>query len=567
MNRVKEIKELIRQEVLAALSRAEKIGQLPAGEPPAFAIDAPRDKNHGDFAVNIAMIMAKAAGKAPRVIAQIIVDHFAKELDWLDKLEIAGPGFLNFYLTPGYFHPVLTAVLAEDQAYGSSDFGGGRKVQIEFVSANPTGLLHMGNARGAALGDSLGNVLSAAGFSVSREYYINDAGNQIENFGKSLEARYLELLGEKIVFPEDGYQGEDITETAKLILEREGDRFLHIESSLRREFMIQAGLQEKLSAIRRSLENFGVHYDVWFSEQSLHDKGKIQETVNILGEKNLLCEKDGALWLKATAFGDEKDEVMVRASGVPTYFAGDIAYHRDKFERGFQTLIDIWGADHHGHVARMKGAMGALGYNPDDLEVILMQLVRLLRGDELVRMSKRSGQYITLDELMEEVGRDAARFFFVMRSADSQMDFDLNLAKSQSSENPVYYVQYAHARIHSLLKMAKEPLLGDSLEGGGNQPWSQADLSRLIHPAELELIRKLADLPEEIIQAAIDREPHRLPRYAMDLAALYHSFYTECRCLVEDMPLRQARLLLSDATRIVLRNVLQLIGVSAPERM
>ncbi|MEL7623493.1 MAG: arginine--tRNA ligase [Clostridiales bacterium] len=561
MNRVKEIKELIRQEVLAALSRAEKAGQLPAGEPPAFAIDAPRDKNHGDFAVNIAMIMAKAAGKAPRVIAQIILDHFAKELDWLDKLEIAGPGFLNFYLTPGYFHPVLTAILAEDQAYGSSDFGGGRKVQIEFVSANPTGLLHMGNARGAALGDSLGNVLSAAGFFVSREYYINDAGNQIENFGKSLEARYLELLGEKVVFPEDGYQGEDITETAKLILEREGDRFLHIESSLRREFMIQAGLQEKLSAIRRSLENFGVHYDVWFSEQSLHDKGKIQETVNILGEKNLLCEKDGALWLKATAFGDEKDEVMVRASGVPTYFAGDIAYHRDKFERGFQTLIDIWGADHHGHVARMKGAMGALGYNPDDLEVILMQLVRLLRGDELVRMSKRSGQYITLDELMEEVGRDAARFFFVMRSADSQMDFDLNLAKSQSSENPVYYVQYAHARIHSLLKMASEGA------GGSNQPWSQADLSRLIHPAELELIRKLADLPEEIIQAAIDREPHRLPRYAMDLAALYHSFYTECRCLVEDMPLRQARLLLSDATRIVLRNVLQLIGVSAPERM
>lgn len=560
MNRVKEIKELIRQEVLTALSRAEKAGQLPAGEPPAFAIDAPRDKNHGDFAVNIAMIMAKAAGKAPRVIAQIILDHFAKELDWLDKLEIAGPGFLNFYLSPGYFHPVLTAILAEDQAYGSSDFGGGRKVQIEFVSANPTGLLHMGNARGAALGDSLGNVLSAAGFSVSREYYINDAGNQIENFGKSLEARYLELLGEKVVFPEDGYQGEDITETAKLILEREGDRFLHIESSLRREFMIQAGLQEKLSAIRRSLENFGVHYDVWFSEQSLHDKGKIQETVNILGEKNLLCEKDGALWLKATAFGDEKDEVMVRASGVPTYFAGDIAYHRDKFERGFQTLIDIWGADHHGHVARMKGAMGALGYDPDDLEVILMQLVRLLRGDELVRMSKRSGQYITLDELMEEVGRDAARFFFVMRSADSQMDFDLNLAKSQSSENPVYYVQYAHARIHSLLKMASEG-------GGSNQLWSQAELSRLVHPAELELIRKLADLPEEIIQAAIDREPHRLPRYAMDLAALYHSFYTECRCLVEDMPLRQARLLLSDATRIVLRNVLQLIGVSAPERM
>jgi arginyl-tRNA synthetase len=604
VNKVKEIKDLIRQEVSAALTRAEKAGQLPAAPAPAFAIDAPRDKNHGDFAVNIAMLMAKAAGMPPRQIAQILKENFAENLAWLGKLELAGPGFLNFYLAPGYFHPVLPAILAEDEAYGASDFGGGVRVQIEFVSANPTGLLHMGNARGAALGDSLGNVLSAAGYLVSREYYINDAGNQIENFGKSLEARYLELLGEQATFPDEGYQGEDITATAKRILEKEGDRFLHVESSLRREFMIQAGLQEKLAAIRQSLENFGVRYDVWFSEQSLHDSGEIQKTVNILGEKGLLRKRDGALWLEAGAIDDEKDEVLVRASGVPTYFAGDIAYHRNKFERGFQKLINIWGADHHGHVARMKGAMGALGYNPEDLEVILMQLVRLLRGHEVVRMSKRTGQYVTLDELMEEVGRDAARFFFVMRSAESQMDFDLELAKSQSAENPVYYVQYAHARIHSLLKLA---LAGDAAAGdaanataagdaadaadaagpspaaaataAGPSPaadaaaataaasWAQADRSLLVHPAEIELIRKLADLPEEILQAAVGREPQRLPRYAMDLAALYHSFYTECRCLVEDRPLRQARLLLSDATRIVLRNVLGLIGVSAPERM
>jgi arginyl-tRNA synthetase len=595
MNKVKEIKELIRLEIAAALTRAEQKGLLPAGKPPAFAIDAPRDKNHGDFAVNIAMIMARTAGKAPRLIAQILAEQLAPNPAWLDKLEIAGPGFLNFYLTPGYFYPVLGAILAEDEAYGASDFGGGQRVQIEFVSANPTGLLHMGNARGAALGDSLANVLNAAGFVVSREYYVNDAGNQIENFGKSLEARYLELLGEAVAFPEDGYQGEDITETARRILEKEGDRFLHIDSSLRREFMIQAGLREKLRAIRQSLDNFGIHYDVWFSEQSLHDQGEIQKTVNILEGKGLLYEKDGALWLKATALGDEKDEVMVRASGVPTYFAGDIAYHRNKFERGFQKLINIWGADHHGHVARMKGAMGALGYDPDDLEVILMQLVRLLRDGQVVRMSKRSGQYITLDELMEEVGRDAARFFFVMRGAESQMDFDLDLAKSQSSENPVYYVQYAHARIHSLLKMALAEDAGaaaaasaggagagaDAVATGtsadatgaataaakGGSAWAGADCGRLVHPAELELIRKLADLPEEIVQAAAGREPQRLPRYAMDLAALYHSFYTECRCLVDDRSLRQARLLLSDATRIVLRNVLGLIGVSAPERM
>lgn len=556
MNRVREIKGLIRQEILAALDQASAAGSLTLDSVPAFAVEVPRDKSHGDFAVNAAMLLAKSQGKAPRVIAQIILDQMKQKPDWLVKAEIAGPGFLNFTLDPQYFHAVLPAIAKEDKDYGKSDFGGGSKVQIEFVSANPTGLLHMGNARGAALGDTLGNIMSAAGYEVKREYYINDAGNQIENFGKSLEARYLELLGQECEFPEDGYHGEDITETARHIVEAEGDRFMHMESALRREFLIQAGLKEKLDSIRQTLADFGVVYDVWFSEQSLHDGGEIKDTIEELREKELLYEKEGALWLRATAFGEEKDEVMVRANGVPTYFAGDIAYHRNKFRRGFDTAINIWGADHHGHVARMKGAMGVLGFDPDRLEIILMQLVRLTQGKEIVKMSKRSGQYVTLTELMEDVGRDAARFFFVMRSADSQMDFDLELAKSQSAENPVYYVQYAHARIHSLLKMAAPGDLG-----------GDADWSLLKEPAERELIRKLADLPEEIAQAAKDREPHRLPRYAMDLAALFHSFYTECRCLVEDEALRRARLGLADATRVVLRNTLTLLGVSAPERM
>ncbi len=557
MNRIQEIKDRIRGEVIQALEKAKATDALTFETIPAFAIEVPRDKNHGDFAVNVAMLLAKQAGRPTREIAQTVQKNLEEELPWLTKLEIAGPGFLNFFVEPSYFHPVLTAILAEDQAYGRSLNGAGQKVQIEFVSANPTGLLHMGNARGAALGDSLGNLMAAAGYKVSREYYINDAGNQVENFGKSLEARYLEQLGQPFEFPEDGYHGEDIVDTVKNIIAAEGDRFLHMESALRREFMIQLGLKEKLANIRKTLGEFGVQYDVWFSEQSLHDSGEVLETINDMKEKDLLFEQDGALWLRGTAFGGEKDEVMVRANGVPTYFAGDIAYHRNKFRRGFDLLINIWGADHHGHVARMKGAMGALGYDPDHLQVILMQLVRLLKGGDIVKMSKRSGEYVTLTELMEEVGRDAARFFFVMRSADSQMDFDLDLAKSQSADNPVYYVQYAHARIHSLLKMAAGEVIDPD----------KVRLELLQEPAEIALIRKLAELPEEILQAAQAMEPHRMPRYAMELAAQFHSFYTDCRCLVEDDELRKARLLLSDATRITLRNVLSLIGVSAPERM
>ena len=451
----------------------------------------------------------------------------------------------------------MPQVIKEDERYGCSDLGQGKRIQVEFVSANPTGLLHMGNARGAALGDSLCNVLTAAGYEVTREFYINDAGNQIENFGKSLEARYLQLLGQEADFPEEGYHGEDIIETVKNIIAEEGDKYLQVETELRREFLIQKALEEKINNIKRDLARFGVEYDVWFSEQSLHDSGAITQTIQELQHKGLVYEKEGALWFRTTELGEEKDEVIVRSNGLATYFAADIAYHKNKFERGFEKVINIWGADHHGHVARMKGAMEALGYDPDNLQVILMQLVRLFRGGEIVRMSKRSGQYITLSELIDEVGRDAARFFFVMRSPDSHLEFDLDLAKKESADNPVYYVQYAHARINSILLASPEKLA---------QP-EDVDFTLLKEEAELALIRKIAEFPDEIEGVALSYEPHHLTRYAHELASLFHSFYNSCRVLTDEQDLRRARLYLVNAARITLRNVLLLLGVSAPEKM
>lgn len=555
MSIVASMREKIRTQVTASLEKARAAGRLEYTELPEFAVEVPREKMHGDFAVNLALLLAKAARMSPRQVAQLIVEFLPGQE--YEKIEIAGPGFLNFFLKKTWFYSCLPEVITQDERYGTSPYGGGRKVQVEFVSANPTGLLHMGNARGAALGDTLSNLLDAAGFEVTREFYINDAGNQIENFGKSLEARYLQLHGQDVPFPEEGYHGEDITDTVRNIIKQVKDRYLQIESQLRREFLIQKALEEKISAIRHDLAAFGVDYDVWFSEQSLHDSGAIDQTLQKLQQAGYIYEKEGALWFKTTLFGDEKDEVMIRSNGLPTYFAADIAYHKNKFERGFQEVINIWGADHHGHVARMKGAMQALGYNPENLQIILMQLVRLYRKGEIVRMSKRSGQYITLSELVEEVGRDAARYFFVMRSADSHLDFDLDLAKAQSNENPVYYVQYAHARINSIIKNYS----------GSLPDASQVDYTLLIEEAEAELIRKIADLPDEIVEAAVNREPHRMTRYAHELASLFHSFYNSCRVLCEDPELCAARLILVDAARIALRNVLEILGITAPERM
>ncbi len=556
MSIVTSMREKIRAEIEKAIEQAKQEGKIKGEKLPDFVVEVPREKSHGDFATNVAMLLCKEAKMAPRAIAQIITENLVNE-DWLEKVEIAGPGFINFYLHKSWLYAIVPQVIAEDENYGRSNYGQGEKVQIEFVSANPTGLLHMGNARGAALGDTLSSVMDAAGFDVSREFYINDAGNQIENFGKSLEARYLQLLGRDVPFPEDGYHGEDIIDTVKNIIGDVQDKYLDVDSEERRTFLVERALQEKITAIKSDLARFGVHYDVWFSEKTLHESGEITNVIQELREQGYIYEKEGALWLKSSLFGDEKDEVIVRSNGIPTYFAADIAYHKNKFERGFTRVIDIWGADHHGHVARMKGAVQALGYNPDNLEVILMQLVRLFQGGEIVRMSKRSGQYITLSELMDEVGKDAARFFFVMRSPDSHLDFDLDLAKAESSENPVYYVQYAHARINSILKANPQ----------GELAKEKVDLSLLKEEAELDLMRKIADLPEEIVGAAVNSEPHRLTRYAHELASLFHSFYNSCRVLTDEEELRKARLLLVDAARITLRNVLTMIGVSAPERM
>lgn len=557
MSIVTSMRDKIRQLIIEALMRARENKKIDFQAIPDFVVEVPREKAHGDFAVNVAMLLAKEAKMSPRNIAQLIVEDLRDEEKLLEKTEIAGPGFLNLFLNTSWVYEVLPRVISEDLKYGYSAYGGGEKIQVEFVSANPTGLLHMGNARGAALGDTLSNLLEAAGYDVTREFYINDAGNQIENFGKSLEARYLQLHGQDVAFPEEGYHGEDLVDTVKNIIKQAKDKYLNIDSALRREFLIQKALEEKLTAIRNDLAHFGVDYDIWFSEQSLHDSGAITRTLQILQEKGYIYEKEGALWFKSTLFGDEKDEVMVRSNGVPTYFAADIAYHKNKFERGFNKVINIWGADHHGHVARMKGSMKALGYNEDNLQIILMQLVRLYRAGEIVRMSKRSGQYITLSELVEEVGKDAARYFFVMRSPDSHLDFDLDLAKEESADNPVYYVQYAHARINSIIKAFPEAI----------PSVASVDFKLLKEQAELDLIRKIADLPEEIIGAAVNKEPHRMTRYAHELAALFHSFYNSCRVLTDDKALREARLLLVDAARITLRNVLGLLGVSAPERM
>lgn len=558
MNLVEQVTQQLRTEIERGIAAAKAAERFDYTELPAFIVEVPKDKAHGDFATNAAMVLTKQAKMKPRDIAQAIVDSLDKESKLIEKVEIAGPGFINFYLSKNWIYDILPVVETQDTAYGSVDLGHGEKVQIEFVSANPTGLLHMGNARGGALGDSLANLLKMAGYAVTKEFYINDAGNQIVNLGLSLEARYRQQLGDvDYPFPEKGYHGQDIIDTAKRIIAEVGDSYLQLPEEERQQKMIATALEEKLSAIKNGLHEFGVEYDVWFSETTLHESGAITDVVNLLTEKGMTYEKDGALWLKTTSFGDEKDEVLIRSNGIPTYYAADIAYHKNKFDRGFKRVINIWGADHHGHVARMKGAMDALGYDSQNLTIILMQLVRLYQNGEVVRMSKRTGQYVTLQELIEDVGKDAARYFFIMRNPDSHLDFDLDLAKQQSSDNPVYYVQYAHARINSILTATGQP----------TPKAAHCDLTLLQEDAELELIRKIADLPNEIAYAAEELAPYRLARYATDLATMFHSFYNSCRVLTDDAALKNARLVLVNATRITLRNVLTLLGVSAPERM
>ena len=553
-----DIKEILAGAVMRAATAAMDEAILPKAELPPVLLETPPEKRFGDFATNFAMQAARSLKANPRKIAEAIVARL--EMPWLDRAEIAGPGFINFYLKPDWLYTLLQEILDQGEAYGNTTAGQRQKVQVEFVSANPTGPLHVGHGRGAAFGSALANLMQAAGYDVQKEFYINDAGNQIDNLAASVEARYLELLGQAVTFPEDGYHGKDIVETAQRIIDNAGSRYLMMSPADRREVFKQIALDEKLLALREDLESFGVTFDEWFSERSLFEDDAVAAACRQLREKGHAYDKDGAFWLRSTDFGDDKDRVIIRDNGIPTYFASDIAYHDNKFRRGFETVINIWGADHHGYIPRMKAAVAALGYDPARLEVLVLQMVSLYQGGELVKMSKRTGQGVTLTELIEEVGRDAARYFFIMRSLDSQLDFDLDLAKSHSNDNPVYYVQYAHARIASIFRqMAEAGIAFDSR--------AKAELKLLSTPFEQDLIRKLGDYPEEVSAAARDRAPHRIARFAHELAGLFHSFYNGCRVLGVEPELTIARLALVAATQRVLKHALSILGVDAPEKM
>jgi arginyl-tRNA synthetase len=553
-----DIKNILAAAITAAAQKAIAQGTLKEGALPEVLLEVPPQKEFGDFATNFAMQSARSLKCNPRMIAQAVIDNL--DCAYIAKMEIAGPGFINFYLKQDWMYDMLAQIIAQGEQYGNLQNACKEKIQIEYVSANPTGPLHVGHGRGAAVGSALANLMKAAGYDVTREYYINDAGNQINNLAASVNARYLELQGQEVEFPENGYHGHDIIETAERIIRIYGDKFLNMDESERLEQFRTIALKEKLAALKEDLAAFNCEFDVWFSEQTLHDANAIKSACDLLTERGYLYEKDGALWLKATEHGDDKDRVVIRDNGVPTYFAADIAYHRNKFERGFDRVINLWGADHHGYIARMKAAVGALGYSPEQLEVLILQMVSLYRNGELVKMSKRTGQSVTLNELIEEVGTDAARFFFTMRSIDSQLDFDMTLATEKTNENPVYYIQYAHARICSIMRQLAEAGISECAE-------SELKLVSLTEPEELALIKKLGEYPEMLQRAARDRAVHNVAHYVHELAGLFHSFYNQCRILGVDSDVQQARIALVKAVGHVIRHALGILGVSAPERM
>lgn len=564
----------------SAYLSAVKASDLPQAEISAPQIEIPRDLRNGDYASSFAMQNAKTLRLPPRKIAEALTAHAKLEGTCFASLEIAGPGFLNLRLAHSWFEDVLRGIVREGGDYGCTSADKPEKIMVEFVSANPTGPMHMGNARGGVLGDCLAEVLHRAGNEVTREFYVNDAGNQIDKFAMSLDVRYQQLIlgEEQVAFPEDGYHGNDIRELAKLFYQQHGDSYLEMDDAQRRDALAKFGLEHNIPAMKADLERYLIHYDVWFFESTLHESGFVADTVQKLTDGGWTYEKEGALWLKTSALlynmykaegkSDEeieklelKDDVLRRANGFYTYFAADIAYHRNKLAvRGFDRVINIWGADHHGHVARLKCALDALGLDGSHrLEIVLMQLVQLVRDGQPVRMSKRTGNAIALHDLLDEVNVDAARFFFNSRSAASPIEFDLGLAVRQDSENPVYYVQYAHARIQSILKALAQD--------GLNTEITQADLTCLQAPSELELIRELSHLPEEIRLAAVQRDPSRLNRYATQVAAAFHKFYTECRIRDAEPALRDARILLCRCTAAVIKNTLSTFGVSAPDHM
>lgn len=553
----------LKSSVINAVARAVELEQLPNMPLCEFNIEVPADRANGDFSANVAMACARAFKLAPRKIAESICSQICLDNTFFERCEVAGPGFLNFFLNDEYYASILKDIRSLGDSYGRSDYGDGKSVMIEFVSANPTGPMHMGNARGGALGDCLASVMDYAGFNVCREFYINDAGNQIDKFALSLEVRYLQhFLGKDAVeLPEDSYHGEDIIDRAQEFATVFGDKYVNSDEAERRKALVNFALPKNIENMKSTLLKYRIEYDKWFNESVLHKNGELEATLDIMKERGLTYEKDGALWYKATEHGGEKDEVLVRANGNPTYFAADIAYHRNKLlVRGFDHAIDIWGADHHGHVARMKGALDAIGIDGSRLDVVLMQLVRLTRGGEVVRMSKRTGKAITLVDLFEEIPIDAARFIFNMREAGSQMEFDLDLAVEQSSQNPVYYCQYAHARIFSILKKLKS-------EGLEPRDCTIEELTALRTAEERELIRHLSLLTDEIVQAAKNYDPAKITRYVIELATLFHKFYNACRVSVEDESLMQARLYLCICVRDTIKNILSMLKISCPESM
>jgi arginyl-tRNA synthetase len=551
-----EITKLIRQAIRAAQGQ----GDLPSFALPEIPLEHPKQVEHGDYATPLCLQVANLARMAPIKIANIVVSHLP-ETDYLSEVEVAHPGYINFTLDDAWLAQQVEAILVAKEDYGNIDIGGGKKVQVEYGSANPTGPLHAGSGRNVVLGDTLANVLEAAGYEVQREYYVNDAGSQMRLFHETLYARYAQALGQAAVIPEGGYPGQYMVEWGREIAAEQGDQYLNMPYPEAVAAIGKVGLAKALNCIKDDVELLGVHYDRWYSEQSLYDDGYFARIMTILRQGGHLAEREGAIWFTATDLGGDKDEVLVRSDGEPGYFASDIAYHYHKFvERGFDWVIDVWGADHQGHVPRMKAMMRALGLDPERLTLILYQLVTLKRGGEVVRLSKRTGDIITLREVIEDVGPDAVRFFLLARAADSQMDFDLDLAVEQSAENPVYYVQYGHARIASILQYAQERV----------PDFADGDVSLLQHPAELALIRQMLLLPEVVEQAAKNLAPHHLTYYAQDLASAFHSFYKECRVVSSDpadAELNKARLKLVAAAKVVLAKTLRLMGMTAPERM
>jgi arginyl-tRNA synthetase len=567
VNPILNIMQECRQLVLNALQAASASGALPEAEAPAFNVEIPADVSHGDLSTNVAMVSARAYRKAPRMIADAIVGAMDLSDSSFDRVEVAGPGFINFFLGRKWFSEDVLNVLREGDGYGRTDFGAGKRILVEFVSANPTGPMHIGNARGGAIGDTLASVLDWAGYGVNREFYINDAGNQINKFGLSLSMRYLQVCAgeegspEDSYMPEDSYHGQDIIDHAKNFYAIHGDAYKDCSEEDRRAALVAYALPLNIEGLERDLLRYRIKYDRWFKESSLHESGEAAKVVDMLTEKGYTYESEGAVWFKATDFGADKDFVLKRSNGFFTYVVPDIAYHYNKLvTRGYDKAIDVLGADHHGYVPRLKAALQALGVDPDRLDVVLMQMVRLVRGGEVVKLSKRSGKAITLVTLLDDIPIDAARFFFNLREANSQFDFDLDLAVEQTSSNPVYYVQYAHARICSIMNKLKA-------EGIEPREVTVEDLNLLTTPEETELIRRIAQFPNELVDAAKAYDPARITRYSTDLATLFHKFYNACKVLGEDESLMQARIALCLAVRTTLKNALTVLNITAPESM